>query len=121
MTRDELRSKWTRRLHEYEAVSAYVSGEAICREILGDISRLKLAEEVCTLSEASLRSGYSKDHLARMVREGKLTNYGRFRSPRLRVADLPKKQRRLENGSSKGYDIEQDIKSLRKPLLRTLQ
>jgi hypothetical protein len=42
-----------------------------------------------TLSEAALRSGYSADHLARLLREGRLPNAGRPGSPRSRVADLP--------------------------------
>ena len=42
-----------------------------------------------TLSEAALRSGYSADHLARLIREGRVPNAGRPGSPRLRVADLP--------------------------------
>src|SRR5207247_9943722 len=35
------------------------------------------AEERLTLAEASARSGYSQDHLARLIREGRLPNAGR--------------------------------------------
>lgn len=47
------------------------------------------ADEELTLAEASLRSGYSQDHLARLVREGRIPNAGRRGSPRIRAGDLP--------------------------------
>jgi hypothetical protein len=45
-----------------------------------------------TLTEASLRSGYSADHLARLLRQGKLPNAGRRGAPRIRAGDLPVRQ-----------------------------
>lgn len=47
------------------------------------------ADERLTLAEALLRSGYSQDHLARLVREGRIPNSGRRGSPRIRAGDLP--------------------------------
>jgi hypothetical protein len=47
--------------------------------------------ETLTLTQASYTSGYSTDHLGRMIREGKLPNAGRKGSPRIRVRDLPRK------------------------------
>lgn len=47
------------------------------------------ADERLTLAEAALRSGYSEDHLARLVREGRLPNAGRRGAPRIRAGDLP--------------------------------
>ena len=41
-----------------------------------------------TLSEAAEASGYSADHLGRMVRQGKIPNAGRRGAPRIRRADL---------------------------------
>lgn len=43
------------------------------------------------LQEAAEWSGYSADHLGRLVREGKLENAGRPGAPRIRRADLPRK------------------------------
>lgn len=59
-------------------------------------SELELAEraegmELLNLTQAALRSGYSADALGRMIREGRLTNYGRKNAPRVRVCDLPRK------------------------------
>jgi hypothetical protein len=53
------------------------------------------AQDSLTLAEAERESGYSRQHLARMVRKGTLTNVGRPRSPRVRRGDLPRKPRRL--------------------------
>ncbi len=44
-----------------------------------------------TLAEAAELSGYSVDHLARLVRDGKIPNAGRPRAPRIRRGDLPRR------------------------------
>lgn len=44
-----------------------------------------------TLGEASAESGYSVDHLQRLVSSGDLPNAGEKGRPRIRRADLPKK------------------------------
>ena len=49
------------------------------------------ASELLTLQEAAQVSGYSADHLGRLIREGRLQNHGRPRAPRLRRAELPQK------------------------------
>lgn len=48
-------------------------------------------QELLNLQQASKHSGYSPDHLGRLVREGKLPNSGRVNAPRIRVGDLPRK------------------------------
>ncbi len=50
-----------------------------------------LENEPLTLGEAAEESGYSKDHLARLAREGKIPNVGRSGAPRIRRGDLPAK------------------------------
>lgn len=52
------------------------------------------ADERLTLAEASARSGYSPDHLARLIREGRLPNAGRPHAPRIRAGDLPRRSPR---------------------------
>ena len=47
------------------------------------------------LQEAAELSGYSPDHLGRMVRDGKIPNAGRSRAPRIRLKDLPRKPNRV--------------------------
>jgi hypothetical protein len=52
---------------------------------------LRAGDELLTLARAAQESGYSVDHLARMVRQGKIINSGRKSKPLIRRADLPKK------------------------------
>lgn len=56
--------------------------------------------ELLTLEQAATESGYSSEHLGRMVRTGKLANAGRSRSPRIRRAELPFKTSRLRADES---------------------
>lgn len=51
------------------------------------------------LKEAALQSGYSTDHLARLIRQGKLPNAGRPNAPKLRRIDVPQKPRPLLNST----------------------
>ena len=53
--------------------------------------------EPLTLAQASRESGYTPDHLRRLIREGKLTNVGRRNAPRIRRGDLPQKPRRFDS------------------------
>mgnify|MGYP006282155039 CR=1 FL=1 len=48
-------------------------------------------QELLNLQQASERSGYTPDHLGRLVREGRLPNAGRANAPKIRVGDLPRK------------------------------
>jgi hypothetical protein len=69
------------------ATSVLIRGMA--EELEGAASRS--AGEELTLGDAALESGYSPDHLGRLIREGKLPNAGRSNAPRVRRSDLPKK------------------------------
>src|SRR5581483_11980447 len=48
-------------------------------------------DELLTLEAAATESGYSADHLGRLLRAGKLPNAGRPHAPRIRRGDLPRK------------------------------
>ena len=47
--------------------------------------------ELLSLQQAARISGYSADHLGRLIRQGLLRNDGRPRAPRVRRGDLPRK------------------------------
>ncbi len=73
-------------------------------------------DEPLTLSEAAARSGYSADHLGRLIRDGRLTNVGRHGAPRVRAGDLPSRPTpastdvaRIPHGA---YDPSTDARSL---------
>ena len=48
-------------------------------------------ETTYSLVEAARESGYSADHLGRLVRDGKIPNAGRPGAPRIALKDLPRK------------------------------
>jgi hypothetical protein len=50
--------------------------------------------ELLGLARAAEESGYSADHLGRLVREGKIPNSGRKAKPLIRKQDLPRKARK---------------------------
>lgn len=53
--------------------------------------------ESLSLADAAAESGYSADHLARLIREGVISNAGRKHAPRIRRRDLPKKSAALRH------------------------
>ncbi len=51
----------------------------------------ELDETTLSLTQAARESGYSADHLGRLVREGKIPNAGRSGAPRIARRHLPRK------------------------------
>jgi hypothetical protein len=72
-----------------------------------------------TIAQAAAESGYSEDHLARQIREGKIPNAGRPGAPRIRRADLPRKPRVVTAGAGI-YDAGADARSLLADRLQTI-
>lgn len=48
-------------------------------------------DQPLTLREAAKVSGFTEDHIGRLVRQGKIANLGRTNAPRVRRGDLPTK------------------------------
>ena len=70
------------------------SAQAVALESCADDLERALRErdnELLNLTEAALLSGYSSEHLGRMVRDGVIPNAGRPNAPRIRHGDLPRK------------------------------
>ena len=88
-----LLSRWRAQRDEFRQLDAMVNGERLCPEIVQDLETLEKTEgeEVLTLSKAAEYSGYSREHLARLVRVGRLHNAGRPDAPKIRACDLPRK------------------------------
>jgi len=49
------------------------------------------ADQLLDLTRAAAVSGYSSDHLGRLIRQGQIPNSGRRHAPRIRLSDLPRK------------------------------
>jgi hypothetical protein len=57
---------------------------------------LRGGDERLSLARAAKESGYSVDHLSRLLREGKIPNSGRPSKPLIRRGDLPVKRSRCK-------------------------
>ena len=74
MTREGIVQKYERRRVEFDSLNALVNGAALCGEVLNDLGLVwdQEDEATLTLAEAAEVSGYSADHLRRLVREERL-------------------------------------------------
>ena len=91
-TVDQLPAGWRARANELRAFGA--EGAALAFEHTAaelDAALRLAADELLTLEAAAQASGYTAEHLGRLVREGKIANAGRPNAPRLRRGDLPLK------------------------------
>lgn len=110
-----LRERWLTRRDELRRFHALVDGAVLCDELLAELDALAndTANELLSLKRAALESGYSVDHLRRLIREGRLHNAGRPNAPRIRRADLPAKARHaVASRSDPSYDPDADARSL---------
>ncbi len=103
MTADGFVQKWVGEADELRRRRALVDGAALLDEVLSDFAAVTGAEasELLNLQEAARESGYSADHLGRLVREGRISNAGRPNAPRIRRADLPRKASALRAESTR--------------------
>ena len=111
---DDLRTKWRARRDEFARFRAAVDGATLCGELLADLDNALLEhdDEVLTLRAAAAVSGYTVDHLARLIRQGKLPNAGRKRAPRVRRRDVPLKVNPSRGHDTDSYNARSDARSL---------
>ena len=115
MTVAELMTVWRDRQAEYASSAAMVSGAAMLSRMLQELEAALTGErsEELTISEASHVSGFSTEHLARLVRQGRIANVGRKGAPRVRRGDLPSKAVPTMAGPSRNsYDPHTDARFL---------
>jgi hypothetical protein len=106
MTRDELRSRWNDRRAEWCRLRALVDGASVCEQVLAELESVWDSEDESelTLEQASSLSGYSADHLRRLMRENKLPGLRRGRRLYFRTGDLPRKSNRIDSFTKESYD-----------------
>ncbi len=88
-----LLSRWREEKARYQSVTALVRADYLIEMFLDDLNTLRFSKDVqmLTLTDAADISGYTRQYLSRLIRAGKLRNYGRPRAPRVRPDELPRK------------------------------
>ena len=94
---DELIARWIRRGIAYRDVSARVDGGSLCDQFARDLRALDMQDrgQLLTLHEAARESGYTEQHLRRLIHTGALPFIGAGRNRRIRARDLPRKPSRV--------------------------
>ena len=89
-TPDLLPALWRQQAHQYEGDGMTQAARLLLR-VSDELTAALVATGgvLVSLNEAARRSGYSAEHIGRLVRLGTLQNYGRKHAPRVRLADLP--------------------------------
>ena len=87
-----LPADWRRKAKSLRRYGGETPATAIerCAEEL-EATLVERDETTLSLVEAARESGYSRDHLGRLVRDGKIPNAGRPNAPRIARRDLPRK------------------------------
>ncbi len=86
-----LRSWLVTQRDQLAAYGALVPADKLLDSVLVQLDEVlrEADDEILSLAEAADASGYSVDHLARLVRTGRIENAGRSHAPRIRRRDLP--------------------------------
>ena len=104
MSPDAFAGKWATEAHAMRQRGALVNGAALLDEVLRDFAAVTVrnGNEELNLAQASRESGYSADHLGRLVKGGAIPNAGRSHAPRIRRRDLPRKASALRAAPERG-------------------
>jgi hypothetical protein len=114
---ESLRTRWQARRDEFARFDATVHGARLCDELLADLDDAlrRAADDLLSIRDAAALSGYSPDHLGRLLRNGTIRNAGRPHAPRIRRADLPRRPQRagrVADVTGPRYDVSADARSL---------
>ena len=94
----KLPAAWRRQaktLRRYGGQALATALERCADELEGTIQERD--DTTLTLTDAARESGYSREHLGRLVRDGKIPNAGRPNAPRIARRHLPRKRQDPES------------------------
>jgi hypothetical protein len=79
--------------HACEGLGVQISAACLARAIVASLRdiRRESEERPLSLAEAAHESGYSRDHLGREIRAGRIPNAGKRNAPRIERRHLPRK------------------------------
>ena len=97
MRHEEFVTKWTSEAEAMRHRGVLVTGALLLDEVLRDFDAVTRgrANELLTLADAAVESGYAAEYLGALIRKGQIQNAGRAHAPRIRRQDLPRKPSRL--------------------------
>ncbi len=95
MTREEFRAKWSARRSEWEKLGVLVSAAKVCEEFMADFENVLTSQDEAVLNtnEAAVITGYSRERLLGLYRQGKLRGHKKGKHVFFRAGDLPRKPR----------------------------
>ena len=93
MTREEFRAKWSARRIEWEKLGVLLSAAKVCDEFIADFDSVLTSQDeaVVNTHEAAVMTGYSRERLLGLYRQGKLRGHKKGKNVFFRAGDLPKK------------------------------
>lgn len=107
----DVRARWSAKRDEFRRMNAQVDGAKLLDDLLRELEALDADEQLLTITAAAARSGYSSDHLSRLVRNGALPNYGKKGRPLVKLSECPRKPK-LATGTRQAYDPDADARRL---------
>lgn len=115
MTPADFFAKWSTEREQLSRYRQLVDPGPLLDDILSD-ARSAFEDhllEALTLKQAAERSGYSANHLGRLIRDGRIPNAGQPNAPRIRRGDLPRKPApALAPMELRPYDLIADARKL---------
>jgi hypothetical protein len=110
----QLSAQWRERAHDLRKWAAAESAAAALETAASELDAVLSAQgaQLLSLRDAAELSGYSDDHLGRLIRTGKIPNAGRTHAPKIRRADLPLRPSRIARRMHNGYDPIADARAL---------
>jgi hypothetical protein len=110
---DELRMKWQGAANNFRTYGA-AEYAAMMDQVLADFEHALRddGEVFLNLTQAARVTGYTPNHLGRLIADKQLKNYGRAGAPRVRLAELPKKRVSIASQSTAPYDAGTDARLL---------
>jgi hypothetical protein len=93
MTREEFHAKWSARRSEWEKLGVLLNAAKLCEEIISDFDDVLTShdEAVLNTNEAAAMTGYSRERLLGLYRQGKLRGHKKGKNVFYRAGDLPRK------------------------------
>ena len=105
MTREEFRAKWSARRAEWEKLGVLLSAAKLCQEFILDFDDVLTSQDeaVVNTNEAAVITGYSRERLLSLYRQGKLRGHKKGKNVFFRAGDLPKKPKGQLVTLSRGF------------------